>query len=174
MKFVAIQGRVLKPPLSRATRNGQLMCFFRLVGESVLDWFDSDMADRAMRLISVACWGEVATAALALRPDERLLVYIRVSGYRWLSSAGDPHTDTLVVDALALGLDLAGELQDLRKESHSDRALAEQRRRAVMAVHPAGRGRYADALDSEHEVAAATDDSTSSGTRRKREGNFRD
>ena len=165
MKFVAIQGRVLKTPLSRTTRTGQLMCCFPLIGEPALDWPDFDVANAVRGSISVACWGEVGTAALTLRADDYLLVFGRVSGYRRLASGDDSSADTLAVDAVALGLDLAGERRDVGEVPDRARMLTAQRRMAAMAVHPAGRGRYADAPASPHELPTAIHESTACAAR---------
>ena len=165
MKFVAIQGRVLKSPLSRTTRNGQLMCCFPLMGEPALDWLDLDVANAVTGSISVACWGEVGTAALTLRANDHLLIFGRVSGYRRLVSGEDSPADTLAVDAVALGRDLAGQRRDLGEVPDRARMQAAQRRVAAMAVHPAGRGRYTDPPASPPERATAVHESTACGTR---------
>ena len=165
MKFVAIQGRVLKSPLSRTTRNGQLMCCFPLMGEPTLDWLDLDVANAVTGSISVACWGEVGTAALTLRANDHLLIFGRVSGYRRLVSGEDSPADRLAVDAIALGLDLAGERRDVGEVPDRARIMAAQRRVAAMALHPAGRGRYTDAPVSPPERATASHESTAGGAR---------
>lgn len=165
MKFVAIQGRVLKTPLSRTTRTGQLMCCFPLIGEPALDWLDLDGTNAVTGSISVACWGEIGTAALTLRADDYLLVFGRVSDYRRLVSGDDSPADRLAVDAIALGLDLAGERRDVGEVPDRARIMAAQRRMTAMAVHPAGRGRHADAPASPPERATASHESTACGTR---------
>ena len=143
MKSLTIKGHVMTEPVSRTTKSGQFMCSFLLAGRSPTALRGADDCSDENGIYSVACWGELAVDASALRCDDSLLVHGNLNGYRRATATAGTSAATTAVDAVALGIDLnralRGVLSASRQESQGAR-LAGQRL-AAMAVHPAGRSR---------------------------------